>query len=239
MKIFHYSIFILLIWSTSGFAQSLAHIEEKLAIRIQEIENTSVQETDAVTTPWSVDNPIDDIPPALKAPPVLKFDSQNAVHTNETFSHPFSVQVGSSRSLKLCYRVASMLRTLGYPAFSSSIELKNRGVWHRVYIGSFSTRDGAQKVKEQLFAETIGEGFIRHLPYAVQVGTSGNVEQLRTLHESLLVSSHLPYSTSILNASSGVVEERLLIGACYKQEDCDLLLSNIVGEGFNAVVVER
>ena len=239
MNIFRYSLFILLIWSTPSFAESLVNIEEQLVIRIQGFENTTVPESDLVTKLEDVDEPIEDIPPARQPPPLLNFDSKYAVHPGENFSHPFSVQVGSSRSLKLCYRVASMLRTLGYPAFSSSIELKHRGVWHRVYIGSFSTRDAVQKVKEQLFAETIGEGFIRHLPYAVQVGTSGNLEQLGPLHENLLSKSYLPYSTSILNASSGLVEQRLLIGACYRQEDCDFLLANIVAEGFNAVVIER
>ncbi|BHH84117.1 SPOR domain-containing protein [Desulforhopalus sp. 52FAK] len=239
MNIFCYSLFILLIWSTPGFGESLSQIEEKLALRLQGAENTTVQESDVITNSWDVAKPIEDIPPARPTPPILNFESQNQVHAAENFSHPFSVQVGSSRSLKLCYRVASMLRTLGYPAFSSSIKLKNRGIWHRVYIGSFSTRDAAQKVKDQLSAETIGEGFIRHLPYAVQIGTSGTLEQLGPLYKSLLASSHFPYSTSIRNASSGVIEERLLIGACYKEEDCDLLLSNIVAEGFNAVVVER
>jgi len=190
---------------------------------------------DISTTP---NEPTDDIPPVQSTPP-LQFDFENRTSRDEIFSHPFSVQLGSSRSLKLCHRVSSMLRTLGYPAFNSSIDLKNRGVWHRVYIGSFATRDAAQKIKDQLLAEAIGEGFIRHLLFAVQVGTSGNGDQLTPLNDKLLSSSYLPYSTPIQNASSGRIEGRLLIGACYQRKDCNLLLSSIVGEGFSAVIVER
>ena len=159
--------------------------------------------------------------------------------TSESQTHPFSVQVGASKSPKLCYRVASMLRTLGYPAFNSTIDLNSRGVWHRVYIGSFATRDGAQNIKDRLFNENITEGFIRHLPYAVQVGSSGNFDQLIELHKTLLTKDHLPYSTPIQNASSGLIEGRLLIGACHEREHCDHLLSTIKDDGFNAVVVER
>jgi len=229
-------LFILLIWSTSGFAEPLALIEEKLTIRIYGVENTEGLDVEKIST--KQDNPIVDIPP-VQSNAKLQFDFQNRTHTDENFSYPFSVQLGSSRSLKLCYRVSKMLRTLGYPAFNSSIELKNRGLWHRVYIGSFTTRDAAQKIKDQLLAETIGEGFLRHLEFAVQVGTSGTADQLTPLNDKLLSSSYLPYSTSIRNASSGAIEGRLLIGACYQREDCNLLLTTIVDEGFSAVIVER
>ncbi len=236
MIILRYLLFILLIWSTPGLAEPLAQIEEKLAIRMYGVEKTEdVNVENMSVTP---DNQTEDIPPAQPAS-TLHFEHELRPHTDENFTHPFSVQLGSSRSLNLCYRVASMLRTLGYPAFNSSIEMRKRGIWHRVYIGSFTTRIAAQKIKDRLLAESIGEGFIRHLRFAVQVGTSGNSDQLTPLHNNLITTSYLPYSTPIRNASSGRVEGRLLIGACYQKEDCALLLSNIIDEGFSGVLVER
>lgn len=239
MNILRYSLFILLTCSSPGFAEPLHLIEEKLAVLINDVEKDDSQTSadiapllsEAATTTQdhsSIDT--------VRAP---HFDFENVLITSESQTHPFSVQVGSSKSLQLSYRVASMLRTLGYPAFNSTIDLNNRGVWHRVYIGSFATRDGAQNVKERLFAENITEGFIRHFPYAIQVGSSGSFDQLTELRKTLLTKDHLPYSTPIQNASSGLIEGRLLIGACHMRENCDYLLSTIKDDGFSAVVVER
>lgn len=132
-----------------------------------------------------------------------------------------------------------MLKRSGYQAFISSLTLPGRGTWHRVFIGALATRDAAQNIKDHLLSQDIVEGFIRHLPYAVQVGSSGNYQQLLPLYQKLLSVSLLPYSTPILNASSGKIEGRLLLGACYKRADCDLLLSTVKGGGFSAVIVER
>lgn len=247
MGFLHLLLLLLFLFSPCFvLGESLAQIEEKLALLLFEVEteksqaNSSTQKTDSEPTSTQEINAEND-PFEVTAilPSSLNFDFATKGVSSEDFEHPFSVQVGSSRSRLLCYRVATMLQKLEYPAFISSIDLKSRDVWHRVYIGAFATRDSAQKIKDQLFRDNITEGFLRHFPYAVQVGSSDSQEQLEQLHLKLLENKHLPYITPIQNASSGRIEGRLLVGACYSKDDCTHLLSTLTSQGFSGVVVER
>lgn len=152
---------------------------------------------------------------------------------------PFTVQISSSRSQKQCYKVANMLRRAGYPAFTASLELKGQGIWHRIFIGSYATREAAEETRQKLVQDEISDGFIRSLPYAIQIGNSGEYEEIKLLRQDIFAMEYLPYTTTIRDMETDQPKLRLLIGAYKEKNDTSSLLAELRKSGINARVVTR
>lgn len=58
---------------------------------------------------------------------------------------PYMVQVGSFRERGRAQEIASRLNLKGYSAFLLSVEIPDKGTWHRVYLGRYSTRNEAKQ----------------------------------------------------------------------------------------------
>lgn len=152
---------------------------------------------------------------------------------------PFTVQISSSRSQQQSYRVAAMLRRTGYPAFTASVVLKDQGVWYRIFIGSYATRDQAEITRQNLEKDEIPDSIIRNMPYAIQIGSSGPLESFKDLREKLSELQHMPYTSYVRETTSNQPQTRLLIGAFETKEDAASLLTALRTEGLTAMVVVR
>ncbi|MBU1566233.1 MAG: SPOR domain-containing protein [Proteobacteria bacterium] len=152
---------------------------------------------------------------------------------------PFTVQISASRSQQQCYRVAAMLRRTGYPAFTSSLKLKDQGLWHRIFIGSFATMEEAEKTRQSLEQDEIADSLIRNMPYAIQVGREGSLASFKDLREKLVVMQHMPYTSYVRDVATNATQIRLLLGAFETKEDTATLLNTLRMEGLEARIVNR
>lgn len=152
---------------------------------------------------------------------------------------PFTVQISSSRSQKQSYRVAAMLRRTGYPAFTASVALKDQGVWYRIFIGSYATREEAEITRQDLEKDEIPDSIIRNMPYAIQIGSSGTLESFKNLREKLSELQHMPYTSYVRDTTGDKQQTRLLVGAFESKEDAASLLTTLRTEGLTAMVVVR
>lgn len=152
---------------------------------------------------------------------------------------PFTVQISSSRSQHQSYRVAAMLRRTGYPAFTASVILKDQGVWYRIFIGSYATREEAEITRQDLEKDEIPDSIIRNMPYAIQIGSSGTLESFKSLREKLSELQHMPYTSYVRDTTSDKPQTRLLVGAFESKEDAATLLTTLRTEGLTAMVVVR
>ena len=152
---------------------------------------------------------------------------------------PFTVQISSSRSQQQCYRVAAMLRRTGYPAFTASIVLKDQGVWYRIFIGSFATREEAEITKQNLDKDEIPDGMIKNMPYAIQIGSAGTLESFKDLRDKLSELRYMPYTSYVRDTASNQPRTRLLVGAYESEEDAANLLIGLRTIGLTAMVVNR
>lgn len=132
-----------------------------------------------------------------------------------------------------------MLRRTGYPAFTASIVLKEQGLWHRIFVGSFATREEAEKTRQDLEKDEIPDAMIRNLPYAVQIGSAGPLESLKILRDKLTAMQFMPYTSYVRETSNNQPQTRLLIGAYETREDASDLLATLRSEGLTAAVVIR
>lgn len=62
----------------------------------------------------------------------------------------FTIQVSSFRSMDQASDLKGRLSKKGYAAYVQSVDLSDKGTWHRVRIGSYRDKDGAERVASDL-----------------------------------------------------------------------------------------
>ena len=152
---------------------------------------------------------------------------------------PFTVQISASKSQQQCYRVAAMLRRTGYPAFTGSLKIKDQGIWHRIFVGSFATKEEAEKIRQTLEDDEISDSLVKNMPYAIQIGKSGSLESFKELRDKLVNMHYLPYTSYARDVASDTIQTRLLLGAFETKEDTATLLDMLREKGLDARVVTR
>jgi cell division septation protein DedD len=73
-----------------------------------------------------------------------------ATHVSLSQGGDYTIQVGSSRSLEQATELKGRLSKKGYTAYVQSVELSEKGTWHRVRVGNYRDKDGAERVASDL-----------------------------------------------------------------------------------------
>ena len=167
----------------------------------------------------------------------IEFGKKTVVSIDEKL--PYTVQISASRSQQQCFRVAAMLRRAGYPAFTGALILKDQGLWHRIFIGAYTTAEEAEKTRLSLIKDEIEDTLIRNMPFAIQVGKIGNLESHKEMRQQLLNLQYLPYTSYVRDIETNATQVRLLLGAFETKEDSFTLLNTLREKGFEAKTVAR
>jgi cell division septation protein DedD len=70
---------------------------------------------------------------------------QNIAGVGVPGGHPFTIQVSSFKDRQQAERALQDIKKVGHPAYITSKDLKDKGVWHRIYVGSFSSKKDADE----------------------------------------------------------------------------------------------
>jgi cell division septation protein DedD len=62
----------------------------------------------------------------------------------------YTIQVSSFRSVDQASELKGRLSKKGYAAYVQSVDLSDKGMWHRVRIGNYRDKDGAERVASDL-----------------------------------------------------------------------------------------
>jgi cell division septation protein DedD len=62
----------------------------------------------------------------------------------------YTIQVGSSRNLEQATELKGRLSKKGYAAYVQSVDLSDKGTWHRVRVGTYRDKDGAERVASDI-----------------------------------------------------------------------------------------
>ena len=62
----------------------------------------------------------------------------------------YTVQVGSSRSLEQATELKGRLSKKGYVVYVQTVDLNDKGTWHRVRIGNYRDKEGAERVASDI-----------------------------------------------------------------------------------------
>lgn len=152
---------------------------------------------------------------------------------------PYTVQISASRSQQQCFRVAAMLRRAGYPAFTGALILKDQGLWHRIFVGAYTTAEEAEQAQLSLTKDEINDTLIRTMPFTIQVGKIGSLDSHKQVRDRLLDMQYMPYTSYVRDVENDATQVRLLLGAFETKDDSMTLLNTLRKKGFEARTVAR
>ena len=143
---------------------------------------------------------------------------------------PYTIQVSAYRDPQISNQVARKLITRGDPAFTSPVDLSEKGKWYRVYIGNYTTLVEAEIAATDLKKRKFHYVHIAKKPYTVQVGLPATKSEAQELKSRLQTKGYLAYS---LPAVSGQNQTRILIGAYESQAAAANLAKQLKKDGFD------
>lgn len=143
---------------------------------------------------------------------------------------PYTIQVSAYRNPQTSNQVARKLITGGDPAFTSPVDLSQKGKWYRVYIGNYKSLAEAKIAATDLKKRKFRYVNITKKPYTVQVGLAGSKNETQKLKSRLKTKGYLAYS---LPAVSGRNQTRILIGAFESQAAAANLAKQLKNDGFD------
>jgi cell division protein FtsN len=143
---------------------------------------------------------------------------------------PYTIQVSAYRNPQTSNQVARKLITGGDPAFTSPVDLSEKGKWYRVYIGNYTTLAEAKIAAAGLKNRKFRYVQIAKKPYTIQVGLPASKSDAQKLKSRLKTKGYLAYS---LPAVSGQNRTRILIGAYESQAAAANLAKQLKKDGFD------
>lgn len=91
---------------------------------------------------------------------------------------PFSLHVGSFQSEASALETATRLERAGWTAFVAPVELGERGLWHRVYAGTYADSAAAGEALQSLTGRgLVPEGAVRETPLTFLLGVYPSREE--------------------------------------------------------------
>ena len=143
---------------------------------------------------------------------------------------PYTIQVSAYRDPQTSNRVARKLITGGDPAFTSPVDLSEKGKWYRVYIGNYTTLAEAKIAATGLKNRKFRYVHIAKNPFTVQVGDPASKSEAQKLKSRLKTKGYLAYS---LPAVSDQNQTRVLIGAFKSRAAAASLAEQLKKDGFD------
>lgn len=138
---------------------------------------------------------------------------------------PWSVHVGSYRSVEAARGVASDLARRGMSAFLSPVVLPEKGEWVRVYVGAYDDPDEARAALSELTTSgTVADGSVRDTPLAFLLGVYPTAEEARARISELAGRGIPAYAL-------GEGPVRVWAGAFQNEAESRLLASTLGSEG--------
>ena len=152
-------------------------------------------------------------------------------------THPYVIHIFSYRNRESALKEVNYFRKKGYSAYDVSFKLPEKGVWYRVLIDRFSSKEEAQE-----FAMTITkEGHADYakelyLPYAIETGM---FESHEDASKELLKLGKMGYSSyPLMICSSDKCSHQILIGAYGNASNAAPISEELVSKGIQNKIVQ-
>ena len=158
-------------------------------------------------------------------------DKQKILPKATGFSYPYSLYLGSYKTLDRARKAVSIFKEKGISSYWAKVDLESKGVWFRVYAGYFQSRDEAEAFAKN---NQIAEGKSRHTRYANLIGTYTSEEELSKMSLVLIELGYYPY---VIKGTEG--ESLLFTGAFYQEARAEKERSDLASKGIQTQLVER
>ncbi len=171
-------------------------------------------------------------PPSVEQTPEKAALAKEKVFPGEEdLSYPYSIYLGSYKSLERAERAISECREKGLSPYWVKIDLGEKGVWYRVFSGYFQKREQAN---EFIKKKQIAESKSRHTRYANLIGLFAFQEELEEMKAEISKLGYCPY---VIPRENG--ESLLYVGAFYQKARAQRQHAELASKGIQSQVVER
>ena len=79
----------------------------------------------------------------------IEMDIEEAVSHKKILLHPYTLQVGSFPTLERAKKAINLYRENGLSVYWVKVDLKEKGVWYRVFTGNFEDLEQLEKFKQE------------------------------------------------------------------------------------------
>jgi len=173
--------------------------------------------------------------PEKKAPrpePQAKPSSTHSMASASwTASFPFSVYLGSYKSLSGMRKAARDYNEKGISTYWAEVDLGEKGVWFRLFTGAFRTRGEADAFVKR---RALKEGESKRTRYALLLGTHRAQKGLEAKRQALVKAGLSPY---LIRGPRG--KYGLFLGAFYQKKRANRASASLALIGFPNKVVMR
>ena len=154
-------------------------------------------------------------------------------HENrETYpKHPYSIQLGSYRTLDGAKKTVDEYRKKGVPAYWGEVNRGGKERWFRVYTGSFESREEARAYREK---NNLIRSLVKETPYTALVGT---YTDKKVLEDQTLFLENLDYVPYAIEDPNG--KYRLFIGAFLDIKIAEEKQRDLESRGIQSQVIRR
>jgi tetratricopeptide (TPR) repeat protein len=149
---------------------------------------------------------------------------------------PYTIQIGAYQDEQQAFRIAKKLRQRRSPAFTSAGEVKERGRWFRIFVGSYHASNDARQDLERLRHQGFPHAYIVRMPYSVEVIVDQSNKDLKTLEAELEAKG---LTTHRSPGKDHNAPPRVLTGAFKSRNEALKLLKRLEAEGFRSRVIQR
>jgi len=177
--------------------------------------------------------PAPQIPPEAREEKVAEKEAaaEPAAAPLEPISYPYSLYLGSFKTLELAKRAVDSYRKKGLDPYWARVEFEQKGLWFRVFAGHF--RD-VNEVERFAQAHGLKEPEFKRTEYANLVGVYSEASEAAPQMERLF---HLNYTPYTIKDHKG--KTRLLVGAYVTEEGAERQSEDLKSDGIESRVVKR
>ena len=148
-----------------------------------------------------------------------------------TLSLPYSLYLGSVKTLELAKRGMSVYKKRGLSPYWVKVNFKEKGEWYRIFVGHFKEREQAEAFGR---VKGLREAEVLRTEYANLVGVYTQKSVLEEKMKSLSDRDYSPYA--VMDADG---KARLFVGAYVTREAAEEYRNDLKSSGLDSQVVKR
>jgi cell division septation protein DedD len=145
--------------------------------------------------------------------------------------YPYSLILASFRSLENALNTLSYYRSTGLSPYLVKVDLEEKGVWWRLYLGHYKTREEAQKVKKE---QNFSDSLVKKTAYANLIGVFSSRRNIADMSRRLDLLGYFPY---VIKEAKGPL--RLFVGAFNTRKGVEEQNLELRANGIQSRVVKR
>ena len=155
----------------------------------------------------------------------------------ESSNYPYSIHISSYSTQRGALADLRRLEERGHHGYLSWINLLDKGIWHRVFIGPFKDEETA---KEYLKGLTGFPGTkVRSTPFALMLGSFRTQQEALEKQRKLSTKGYFSYILPAHPSDEDRKRFRVLIGAFYTKDQAEVFSEKLRKDGLEPPVVVR